>query len=240
MSKWGCAVMKVRKLIESFNYAFEGIIYALKTQRNMKIHFFAAIVVLVLSLFFDLARTEILILFLTISVVIIAEMINTSIEAAIDLITDKYHLFAKIAKNVAAGAVLIAAINSILVAYLIFFHRINPYTHILLTRVRQSPIHITFIVLIIVIFSTIALKAYFGRGTPLQGGMPSGHAAVAFSLATAMTFISENMFIATLSALMALLVCQSRIEGKIHSFLEVLVGGVLGIVITIIFFQIAG
>ncbi|QUH21043.1 diacylglycerol kinase [Alkaliphilus sp. B6464] len=230
--------MKVRRLIDSLNYAFEGIIYALKTQRNMKIHFIVAILVLVASLFFDLTRIEILILFLTISMVIVAEMINTSIESTIDLITDKYHIFAKIAKNVAAGAVLIAAINSIIVAYLLFFHRINPYTIQVLHHVRQSPLHITFIALIVVIFTVIAIKAYFGRGTPLQGGMPSGHAAVAFSLATAITFISENMFIATLSALMALLVSQSRVETKIHNFFEVLVGGILGILITIIFFQI--
>jgi len=230
--------MKVRRLIDSLNYAFEGIIYALKTQRNMKIHFLVAIIVLIGSLFFDLTRMEILILLLTISMVIVAEMINTSIESTIDLITDKYHIFAKIAKNVAAGAVLIAAINSIIVAYLIFFHRINPYTIQVLHRVRQSELHITFIALIVVIFIVIAVKAYFGKGTPLQGGMPSGHAAVAFSLSTAITFISENTIIATLSVLMALLVSQSRVETKIHSFLEVLIGGILGILITVIFFQI--
>jgi len=232
--------MKVRKLIESFNYAFEGIIYALKTQRNMKIHFSIAIIVLSLSLFFDLSKMEFLVLLLTISSVIMAEMINTAIEATIDLMTDQYHIFAKIAKNVAAGGVLIAAINSIIVAYLIFFHRVNPYTQILLHRVRQSSIHITFVVLIITIFTTIALKAYFGRGTPVQGGMPSGHGAIAFSIATAITFISQNMFIGTLAILMALLVCQSRIEGKIHSFYEVLVGAILGTIIAIIFFQIIG
>jgi len=230
--------MKVRRLIDSLNYAFEGIIYALKTQRNMKIHFLVAIIILVASLFFDLTRIEILILLLTISIVIVAEMINTSIESTIDLITDKYHIFAKIAKNVAAGAVLIAAINSIIVAYLLFFHRINPYTIRVLHHVKQSNIHITFIALIVVIFAVIAIKAYFGKGTPLQGGMPSGHAAVAFSLSTAITFISENMLIATLSMLMALLVSQSRVETKIHNFFEVLVGGILGILITVIFFQI--
>jgi len=68
--------------------------------------------------------------------------------------------------------------------------------------------------------------------------MPSGHAAVGFSLATAITFISENIFIATLSVLLALLVCQSRIETKLHSFFEVVMGGILGTLITIIFFQI--
>ncbi|SCX93821.1 diacylglycerol kinase [Alkaliphilus peptidifermentans] len=232
--------MRVRKLIDSFNYAFEGIIYAFKTQRNMKIHFFVTVIILTLSLFFDLSRVEVLILLLTISLVIIAEMINTSIEMTIDLITDQYHIFAKIAKNVAAGAVLIAAINSVLVAYFIFFHRINPYTQMVLHHVRQSPIHITFIIFIVVVFTTIGLKAYFGKGTPLKGGMPSGHAAVAFALATAMTFISENMFIATLSIFMALLVCQSRIEGKIHSFFEVLAGAFIGIIIAVLFFQIFG
>lgn len=230
--------MKVRKLIDSLNYAFEGIIYALKTQRNMKIHFIVAIIVLAASLFLNLTRIEILILFLTISMVIVAEMINTSIESTIDLITDKYHIFAKIAKNVAAGAVLIAAINSIVVAYLLFFHKINPYTIQVLHRVRQSSLHITFIALIVVIFAVIAVKAYFGKGTPLKGGMPSGHAAIAFSLSTAITFISENMFIATLSVLMALLVSQSRIEAKIHNFFEIVVGGILGILITVIFFQV--
>ncbi|MBM7614644.1 diacylglycerol kinase [Alkaliphilus hydrothermalis] len=232
--------MRVRKLIDSLNYAIEGIIYALKTQRNMKIHFAVTIIILIFSLFFELSRVEFLILLLTISLVIIAEMINTSIESAIDLITDQYHIFAKIAKNVAAGAVLIAAVNSIFVAYFIFFQRINPYTQWVLHSVRQSPIHITFIVFVIVIFATISLKAYFGRGTPLQGGMPSGHAALAFSLATSISFISESTFIATLSLLMALLVCQSRIEGKIHSLFEVIVGALLGTIITVIFFQLFG
>jgi len=155
--------MKVRKLIDSLNYAIEGIIYALKTQRNMKIHFAVTVIILIFSLFFELSRIEFLILLLTISLVIIAEMINTSIESAIDLITDQYHIFAKIAKNVAAGAVLIAAVNSIFVAYFIFFQRINPYTQWVLNSVRQSPIHITFIVFVIVIFATISLKAYSCR-----------------------------------------------------------------------------
>jgi len=232
--------MRVRKLIDSFNYAIEGIIYALKTQRNMKIHFAVAVGILIFSLFFELSRSEFLILLLTISLVMIAEMINTSIETAIDLITDQYHIFAKIAKNVAAGAVLIAAINSVLVAYFIFFQRMNPYTLQILHRVRQSPIHITFIVFLLVIFVVIALKAYLGRGTPLQGGMPSGHAAVAFALAISITFISESTFIATLSILMALLVCQSRIEGKIHNLAEVIVGAFLGSMISVMIFQIFG
>ncbi len=231
---------RVRKLLESFNYAFEGILYAFKTQRNMKIHFAVAIIVLAMSLFFDLSRLEILLLFSTISMVIITEMINTSIETAIDLITDKYHVFAKIAKNVAAGAVLIAAINAVIVAYIIFFHRFNPLTYGVLRRVQQAPIHITFIALLIVVFSVIFIKGLTGKGTALKGGMPSGHSAVAFSLFTAITFISENMLLATLSLMMALLVSQSRVESKIHTVFEVIVGALLGFLITIVIFQVFG
>lgn len=234
----GVKNMRVRKLMDSFNYAFEGIIYALKTQKNMKIHFGVSVIVLISSLFFSLTKIEVMLLLLTISMVIIAEMINTSIESTIDLMTDQYNIFAKIAKNVAAGAVLIAALNAVIMAYLIFFHKLNPFTHRVLTRVRQSPIHITFIAFLVVIFLTIALKAYFGKGTPLQGGMPSGHAAISFALATSITFISENMFIGTLSLLMALLVCQSRVETKIHNIYEIIAGAFLGTIITIIFFQI--
>jgi len=232
--------MRVRKLLDSFNYAFEGIIYALKTQKNMKIHFIVSVIVLVSSLFFNFSKVEIILLLLTITIVLIAEMINTSIESTIDLITDQYNIFAKIAKNVAAGAVLIAALNAIIVAYLIFFHRLNPYTHRVLTTVRRSPIHITFIIFLVVIFVTIGLKAYFGKGTALQGGMPSGHAAIAFALASSITFVSENMFIGTLALLMALLVCQSRVETKIHSVFEVIAGSLLGIMVTVILFQFFG
>lgn len=117
--------MKVRKLIESFKYAISGITYTLETQRNMRIHFVAAICAICLGVFMNLTKTEILVLFLTISLVIVTEMINTAIEKTIDMFTKEYHPLAKIAKNVAAGSVLIAAINAIIVAYLLFFSKIS-------------------------------------------------------------------------------------------------------------------
>ena len=230
--------MKSRNLMDSFNFAFQGIIYALKTQRNMQIHFVATIVVMLMSLFFHLTRLELVLLIATIAMVLVTEMINTAIEAAIDLMTDQYNIFAKIAKNVAAGAVLIAAINAVVVAYLLFFQHLNPLSKRVLETVRQSDVHITFIVLMVVIFSIIGAKAYFGRGTPMSGGMPSGHAAVAFATATAITFISNHILVASLSFALALLVSQSRVEGKIHSLLEVAVGALLGTILTVLLFQL--
>ncbi|MCT4605272.1 MAG: diacylglycerol kinase [Marinisporobacter sp.] len=230
--------MQVRKLIDSFNYAIDGIIYTLKTQRNMRIHFTMAVMVLFSSLFFDLSKLEMLVLFFTISLVIVAEMINTSIEATIDLITKEYHELAKIAKNVAAGAVFIAALNSIVVAYIIFFDKFNRVTELVIHKVRKIPIHITFSSLVIVSLVVISIKAYVGKGTPLRGGMPSGHTALAFSALTSIAFISENTLIISLCFFLTILVAQSRIEAGIHDIFQVIVGAILGIFITVFIFQI--
>jgi len=230
--------VKSRNLIDSFNYAIEGILHVFKTQRNMKIHFAIAIAVLFFCLFLDLTRVEFVIILFTISLVLIAEMINTAIETTIDMLVRNYNPMAKIAKNVAAGAVLIAAVNSVLVAYLIFFDRVNPWTKIVLVKIRESPIHVTVISILVVVFLTLILKVYFKKGTPMRGGMPSAHSAIAFSVATAITFMTANAFISTLSFLLALMVAESRVEGKIHTFSQVFVGAILGILFTVLIFQI--
>ena len=100
-------------IIEAFNAAIQGILYTFKYERNMKIHYFIAALVLLVSLFFDLDKIEMMILILSISLVIVSEMFNTAIENTVDLVTDKYHNLAKIAKDVAAGGVLISALNAV-------------------------------------------------------------------------------------------------------------------------------
>ena len=102
-------------LLESFNYAIEGIIHVLRTHRNMRLHFAAAVTVLVLALVLGVSRIELIVLLLSVSFVLIAEMINSAIEAAIDVATSSFDPLAKLAKDIAAGAVLIASINAIAV-----------------------------------------------------------------------------------------------------------------------------
>lgn len=230
--------MKIRKFTDSFNYAIEGIIYAIKTQRNMRIHMFIAILVLIFSLFFDFTKVEMLILFLTITLVIVLEMINTAIEATIDVLANYYHPLAKIAKNVAAGAVLISAITAILVGYLLFFEKLKPITDSVITRIKQSDTTVVFICLILVVLATIIVKAIYGEGTPLRGGMPSGHSALAFGAATAISLLTQDLLIITLCFFLAFLVAQSRVEAKIHSLYEVIVGSLLGILVTILIFNL--
>ncbi|HHV26259.1 phosphatase PAP2 family protein [Anaerosalibacter bizertensis] len=232
--------MKSRNIIDSFNYAVAGIIYALKTQRNLRIHFSIATVVLFTSLFLDFSRLEFLMLLLTIAFVMVSEMINTSIEKTIDMITEEYHPLAKIAKNVAAGAVLISAINAIVVGYLLFFDRINLHSNLILFKLKNSPVHLTFVSLLLVIIITVVIKTIAQSGTPFKGGIVSGHAAVAFLLATSISFLGENVLITTLAYFIAILVGESRIEGKIHSVFEVFMGSILGVLMGILVFQIIG
>lgn len=230
--------MKNKNLIESFNNAISGIIYAIKKERNMKVHITVAVLVMLMSLFYDLTRTEFLIICLTIAIVLICELFNTAVEIFVDTIIDVYHPKAKLVKDTAAGAVLVASFASLIVAYFIFFDRISTSLAIGIVRIRQSPVHITIIALIITIILVLALKAGFKKGTPMSGGMPSGHSAIAFSVVTALALWTDNASITVLALVVALLVVQSRLEARIHSFVELLAGALIGFSITLLLFQI--
>ena len=229
---------KNTNLIKTFNYAIDGIIYTLKSQRNMKIHYAIAILVLFLTLFLNLSRIEIIAVFFSISLVILSEMFNTAIEKTVDLVTTEYNPLAKIAKDVAAGAVLVSALNSIMVAYLVFFDRLNPSTLSLLIKIKNQDVHVTIIGIIITLLFVVAGKTLSPKGSHVQGGVVSGHAALSFALATSIGYISENALVATLSFMLALLVAQSRIEGRIHTLREVIYGGVLGILVITLLFKV--
>lgn len=230
--------MKVKNLVDSFNHAINGIIHSVRTQRNMKIHMFAAICVLGACFFYDISKVEFLILAVTITMVISAELINTAIEYAIDSTTNFYHPLAKIAKNAAAGGVLITAVNAILVGYIIFWDKLNRATFEVVNKIKNSHPYMIFIALIIVCIATIIVKAIFGEGTPLKGGMPSGHSALAFSLATAISLITEEPIIISLSFIMAFITAQSRVDSEVHSVAEVIVGAIFGTVMTFIIFKL--
>lgn len=232
--------MKKRPLLESFNYAIDGLIYVLRSQRNMRIHFLAGGFVLALSLMLGVNTTQFALLIFVIALVIITELVNTAIEAVIDVTTTSYDPMAKIAKDVAAAAVLVSALIAVIIAYTIFFPKLNPLTFTTLNKIRQSPIHLTTIALILVIMAVIAVKAWTKTGTWLRGGWPSGHAALAGCLFTAITFVTRSALAATLSFIMALLVFQSRREAKFHSSLQILTGSLIGVLITVIVFQLFG
>ena len=94
------------------------------------------------------------------------------------------------------------------------------------------------IVLFIVCIATIIVKAIFGEGTPLKGGMPSGHSALGFSIATAISLITEEPICILLSFLLAFITAQSRVDSEVHSILEVVVGAIFGTLLTLIIFTV--
>jgi diacylglycerol kinase (ATP) len=222
-------------LIESFNYAIEGIIHVLRVHRNMRIHFLAAIGVLVAAVWVGVTRFELIALLLAIAFVLVAEMINSAVEQAIDVSTTAFDPLAKLAKD-------IAAVTAVAVGYLVFSRRLGEPATSAIDRLRNAPVTMTLIALALVVLIVIATKAWTARGTPLRGGLPSGHAAIAFSGWMAITYIvgaGEHRFlVSTIMFIMALLVAQTRVEAGFHSALEVAYGGLIGALVTLTVFQL--
>jgi diacylglycerol kinase (ATP) len=229
-------------ILDSFNYAFEGLVHVLRTQRNMRIHFLVAVVVLVVALDVDVSKIELIVLLISITFVLVAEMINTAIEGAIDVATSSFDPMAKLAKDIAAGAVLLATINAVAVGYLVFSGKAADRSARLLDKVRDAPAELTIVALAITVIVVISVKAWTGSGTPLRGGLPSGHAALAFAAWIAATYAAgedHRFLVSSIAFVMALLVAQTRVESGVHSSTEVFLGGLLGSLTTLALFQLA-
>lgn len=114
----------LKRLINSFGYALDGLKYAFKYEQNLTVHFLATILVIIFGVFFKLSFIEWLVVLLIIGLVIATELINTSIEAVVDLISPEKHPLAKIAKDTAAAAVMIFAITAVIIGLIIFIPKI--------------------------------------------------------------------------------------------------------------------
>lgn len=229
-----------KKIINSFNNSINGIIQTIKNERHMKVHVAIAIIVIILSLIFDINRYELLMLMITVSLVLICEIINTAIEQTVDLITKEYNENAKFAKDAAAGAVMVSAILSLFVGYIVFFDKI---TKVIITghqfiKLTGRISNITVLILALLSIVVVTLKAIIKKGTSLEGGMPSGHATISFSIVTIIAYITRDTKIVLLALLLALLVCQSRVKTGIHTFNEVIIGAFLGFGLTFVIFSI--
>lgn len=114
--------------LRSFVYAGNGLWEALRTQRNMRVHLAAALLAVLLGVLLHITPVEFAVVFLAIGGVLVAEMINTVAEAVVDLATQAYHPLARMAKDIAAGAVLLSAIIAVIVAFFIY---LPPLLHLL-------------------------------------------------------------------------------------------------------------
>jgi len=209
-----------------------GIIDAIRTEYHMKFHCFCTVLLIAVCIFLNIPKYQTLALSISISLVWIAELFNTAIETVVDLVTGDYNPLAKRAKDISSGAVLVAAINALIVGFLIFENILEFQFSHSFNRIRSSNPRIFLFIIGCILGIVILLKVIFKKGTPLKGGVPSGHSALAASLFTIISVITNNTKIMVLAFLMLILIIQSRVEGKIHTLFETVLGAFIGWIVT--------
>jgi diacylglycerol kinase (ATP) len=224
---------KQSRYTDSINYALEGILYAARNQKHMRNHFLAALGILAAVLFLRVSSLEFILLAISVSFVLFAELMNTAVELCVDIVSPGYHPLAKRAKDVAAGAVLIAAIGAAVMGCLILSHYIFPPFKEALTMVGTPTEMGTLVAILSVVILVVILKALAGKGTPLEGGSVSGHSAVAFAIATVVSLTTKDPVSSLLTLSLAIMVSNSRIVLRLHTFREVLLGALVGTLLTL-------
>ncbi len=225
--------MKPKRFIDSLNCAIEGILYAAKTQKHMRNHFLTAAVLLLALLVMRVSALEFTLIAISVSFVLFAELVNTAIEVVVDMVSPEFHPLAKLAKDVAAGAVLVAAIGAAVMGYLILSRHIFPVYKEALGMIGTPTQTAMVVSMLVVLITVVILKALAGKGTPLEGGVPSGHSAMAFSIATIVSITTTDPVSSILTLALAVMVSNSRLLMRLHTFREVVYGGVLGTVLTL-------
>jgi diacylglycerol kinase len=235
--------MKNDNFIEACNNAVNGIIYAATTQRNIRIQLVLAVIVMILCLFYGLNTTEFLCLLFAVFMVIFAELINTAIETVVDLFVDVYHPKAKIAKDVAAGAVVLAACNALVVGYFIFFkaENLKAISDSIFNNMVKSPLHLAFVAIMLVIIAVIAMKASCSkkkeRGQLIKEGfVPSGQSAIAFAALTAIWLNSKDIVTFTLALILSILIVENRVYSNARTKAEVVFGACMGVLIVLLIY----
>ena len=230
--------MPLRKWIKSADFAIEGILHAARTQRHLRYHFYSAAAVLLISYIFGVSRIEFMIISLSVIAVLLSEMFNTAIEAIVDIISPSRTEKARIVKDIAAGAVFVTAFGAAVVGYIVLSPYIRDIFYKGLYIAKHSREEIAILSFIIVLILVVITKVYSGKGHPLRGGMPSGHAALAFSAWIAVTFITASFTASLLSFILAVIIAQSRVITKVHTWWEVFLGSLMGAVVTLLLFRV--
>lgn len=227
--------MKSRSLVQSVAHAVDGLVHVLHTHKHMRYHFVIAAVVLLISALLRVSRIELLLLCAAITLVVLAELVNSAVEATVDLVSPGRQPLAKVAKDAAGAAVLVATAGAALIGAGIFISRESLEA---LQGVGNRPaphfLHVALVGVVTVLSAVIVAKLWGGRGTVTRGGVVSAHSALAFFCFVSVWFLApDDIIIRALAFVLAVLVAQSRVEAGIHSLREVLIGVVVALVVGI-------
>jgi diacylglycerol kinase (ATP) len=237
LSRWSL-VRVLDRWLNAANDAINGVLHAARTQRHLKFHLTAAFAVLLFSFTVGVDKYEFALIALVILLVIVAEMFNSALEAAVDLAVQDYRELARKAKDVAAGAVLIAAVGALVIAYLILGPHIAGIWQGRYRVPRHAAGNIAVLAVIMIMLAVILIKARSGSLFPLRGGFPSGHTASAFSLWVSLLHVTSSPWLAGAGLLAAVLAGVSRTRRGIHTWREVIFGALLGAAVTLILFRV--
>lgn len=221
-----------RKWRRSFRYAYEGIKYALDTQRNMKFHFCVAFLVLLAALFARLPKTDILFILLAVTLMIVTELINTAVEKTVDLAMPERHPLAKIAKDVAAASVLVSAGFAVIVGMIVFYEPIDQLLRESKTQDTQVSAGTIWILISLVILTVIVIETRFSDKGKLV--RPSLLTAIAFSISTVIVIFVSQTIVALLAYTLAALIFIMLYDKKTRPFPALFLGALIGTVVTIL------
>ena len=229
---------KNKTIFSAMGHAIDGVIRAFRTERNLRIDYLIGAFVLIGSLFFDFTKTEFACLCLTIGFVIFSEMINSTVEYIVDLITDKYDDRAKAAKDIAAGGVLISSGVAVIVAYFLFVDKISNATNIVLDSILSSKLHVLLTIIFAIVLLAVILKGMFGKGDSFSQAYPSARVALAFGLTAYVYIITKNLFVMAISLILSVMIAQIRIENTRIKPIYMVISAVLGVLVVLIIYQI--
>lgn len=229
---------KNKTFFTALRHALDGVIKAFKTERNLRIDYVIGLFVLICSLFFDFTKTEFACLCLTIGFVIFAEMINSTVEYIVDLITDKYDDRAKAAKDIAAGGVLIASVVAVIVAFFLFADKLTMATTSVISTIFSSNIYILFTIIFAVIILAVILKGFLGKGSNYSQVYPSARVALAFGLTTYVYIITKSILVGGVALILSIIIAQIRVENTKTRPIYMVISAIIGVLVVLIIYQI--
>lgn len=248
---------RMRAVARSFDYACQGVVTVFRTEKHMRAHFVAALLVTVWAVLMRLPILELLFVWSAIVMVMVAEMLNTALEDLVNIVCPDYDARAKRVKDIAAGIVLATCVYAIGVFVILFVRWFDDLGNLVLAGVaavtgesqvaREHMLSSMFVRempavalgasgLVMLALLIIISKERIAKGNFVSGGWVSGHASVAFYVATLMALTTWNLWVLAGGLILAILVAQSRVEGDIHTWGEAGRGAAIGAVLAVLLF----